>query len=404
MSSLHWALRRAQLSPTEDLPMPSKNNQSIDLMFKGLAKAKLLTPEEVVEISNACREAKLEVWRSLLSDTANAEMILATAVHRMTKKSVKELDRSSFSEFLGSARSLERSKTSYRVTRFSKSCDKVVAAVSGADVCLRVGGSLIRDMNSGAIPSSSEIVERAYINWKRFVRLRNEFIEKNMRLVIKVAKPYRVFNIPYEDLIQEGTFGLQRAIDLFDPSRGFRFSTYACWWIRAAITRYCKDRARVVRIPVHMQEAYDKFVEIKDGDDTLDDDAIAERMGISTRKLRTLQSMQRVDYFSIDAKLGPSDESTLGNILPAHTNEFQIANINLDMKIVSEVLRDLPPRERHIIECRFGLAGKEERTLQEIANEYDLSRERIRQIQNRAMNSIRSRIERRQIGIQAGLR
>ncbi|MHC4432397.1 MAG: sigma-70 family RNA polymerase sigma factor [Planctomycetota bacterium] len=384
--------------------MPQPVDPIKDLMFRSLSRAKLLTPEEEITLSQQCRSMKVTVWSELLSDASHAGEVLAYAVDRMSNKSKQGLDDSNFETLCRRAAALRRSNSKYRFDKWDQARQEVAPAVSEQDICLRIGGSLLQDMKDGSFESSPEWIRRVDRSWRRFVRLRNEFIEKNMRLVIMISKRYRGFSIPHEDLIQEGVFGLQRAIDLFDPDRGFKFSTYSSWWIRAAIQRYCRDKGRVVRIPVHMQEAFEKYNDTKRKGGDLDDAAIADAMGISEKKVKVLKGMHHIDYFSLDAKLTPNSESTLGDMLPADDIEFRLANVSLDMQLVGEVLQELPDRERYIIECRFGLNGREEHTLQEIATEYEMSRERIRQLQVKGMAELRKRIERRAESIQAGLR
>jgi len=382
--------------------MPKPSDATIDLMFRGLAKAKLLSPDEEIVLARNCRASKISVWREILSEPNRVRFVFDYARERMSSKSTKELDDSMFETLARRASALRRTKSRYRIDMWNQAVDEVSVALADADICLQIGGHLLQDMKDSNIDAPEDWVKRVGSAWKSFVKLRNEFIERNMRLVIMIAKRYRGFNIPYEDLIQEGTFGLQRAIDLFDPDRGFKFSTYSSWWIRAAIQRYCRDKGRVIRIPVHMQEAFEKY--LKERSEDMDDAAIADVMGISVKKVATLKSMHAIDYFSLDAKASPDSDFCLGDTMPSDGIEFRIAEVNLDMELVSDVLQELPDRERYIIECRFGLNGHEEQTLQEIATEYDMSRERIRQLQVKAMKDLRRRIERRAESIQAGLR
>jgi RNA polymerase primary sigma factor len=384
--------------------MNKKNDPIKDLMFRSLSKAKLLTPEEELELARACCSTKISVWRSLLGEPDRTRDVLVYAKRRMPSKSLEGLDDSMFDTLIQRASSVQHQRSKYRIDRWNQTRGEVATKISSKDICLQIGASLLRDMKSGRFDSGARWVSDVDQWWELFVRLRNEFTEKNMRLVISISKRYRGFEIPHEDLIQEGVFGLQRAIDLFDPERGFKFSTYASWWIRASVQRHCRDKGRVVRIPVHMQEAFEKYNAFRLKHDDMDDADIARAMCISDKKVKALRSMPKTDCFSLDGKLTPGSKMTLGETLPSDSGEFRLANISLDMEMVSDILSELPDRERYIIECRFGLNGKEEQTLQEIATEYDMSRERIRQIQVKAMDSIRKRIERRQESIQAGLR
>jgi len=382
----------------------SKSNDPVkSLMMRSLAKAKLLTPEEEIELANKCRERKIEVWIQILANLVRTREILEYAKSQMSGKQVRALDDSMFETLSRRSMSFHRKRTSYRRDKWAEARRQVAEALSNSDVCLRIGAGFLRELQGGRFGGDAGWAKRIDTAWRMFTRSRNEFIEKNMRLVVMLAKRYRGFNIPFEDLIQEGSFGLQRAVDLFEPERGFKFSTYSSWWIRASIQRYCRDKGRVVRVPVHMQEALEKYHAVRSENENMGDDEVAARMNMSVKKVRVLKSMNHVDYFSLDAKLGEGSESCLGDLIPAEDTDFRIANAALDMEIVNTVLRELPQRERYIIECRFGLNG-EERTLQDIATEYDMSRERVRQLQVKAMNSLRKRIEHHAEGVQAGLR
>jgi len=194
------------------------------LMFKTLAKAKLLTPEEEVSLSRKCRAAKVKVWEEILSDFHNVDTILSYATQRMSSLNREKLDDSKLANLRRSTVLLQRSSTKYRVHVFDKARTAAAVEVSKGDVCLQIGASMVKDLEDGVYLVPDGLAGRVSSSWKVFVKLRNEFIERNMRLVMSLAKRYRGFNIPYEDLIQEGMFGLQRAVDLFDPDRGFKFS------------------------------------------------------------------------------------------------------------------------------------------------------------------------------------
>jgi len=383
-----------------------KNDDPIrSLTIKSLAKVKLLSPKEELILSKKCRASKVGTWRELLGDINLVREIIDYATSRMNNKALEKLDSSGFETLSRRAAALRRTQSNYRTDMWNQARDEVAAAISDCDVCLRIGRQLLLDMKGGKLECSDEWTSQVDASWIQFIRYRNEFIEKNMRLVIMIAKRYRGFQIPFEDLIQEGTFGLERAVDLFDPERGFKFSTYASWWIRASVQRFCRDKGRVVRIPVHMQEAFEKYQTIMEKDDPPPREKIAAVMGISEKKIRTLEGMSHSDCFSLDAKMyGPDDGFSLGDTLQSEDVEFKLADVNLDMEIVSGILQELPGRERYIIECRFGLNGNQEQTLQEIATEYGMSRERIRQLQAKALDDIRRRIKRRALIVRADLR
>lgn len=411
--------QRINQSPTLT-SRPSGEGTPLEPYFRNMAKLPLMTADEERSAAERIARGRVELWKAILSYPSFAEPVV-----EFVATSLAEDDRptGALRAMARAARTLRDRGTRANREAFEKAGLELATLLGPLDRDAALTDPIQADLQvieaahhpgphlavtcppRGSRPFQAYVdrVHRAHtVLWAE----KHAFVKANLRLVVTIARRFDRGGMPLPDLIQEGNIGLMKAVDRFDPDRGFRFSTYAAWWIRHAVGRSLAVKARTVRLPVHVIETQQKLRKVRRGlvaegvvEPTNAD--LAAAAGVPLEKIEQLERSLLREGPSLDAPLpgGEGEQRTRGDLLedPHTVDPTEVLDGEVLEGAVGEVLDELRPMEADILRRRFGLDGRAPMTLKEIGAEYSLSRERIRQLQEQALQKVRGEFQRRHL-------
>ena len=383
-------------------PARADSSTYLSMYFRDMAELDVLRPEEEFTSAREIESLEIMLWEAVLSYAPAIERILAALA------TVPDF------EVPSEARALRRAHGVKAVARAAKKLrgadsdhlfiDAALGAIDRMTLGIGVRGERVGVLGPRA--KVSEWLRRVQQANRAAAAARNDFVKANLRLVVSIARRFNHGRMALADLIQEGNLGLIKAVERYDYKRGFRFSTYASWWIRHAISRALADKGREVRLPVHMIDAQHRLTKArrqltaKHGREPTSEE-LAEATSMPLDKVEKMRSWLLEQSVSIDKPVGDDEGRVLGEVLEDPDRETSSPTEGMEWEAltseVRELLGDLRPIEADILRQRFGLGTEQELTLKEIGDKYNLSRERIRQLQEQALTKMRRALQRKDL-------
>jgi len=378
-----------------------KKIESRDAYFKGLPK--------LVEVTQKNEESVAESWEEFLAARTDADRKKILAKH----KKRESILRSNFSKFFFKLKVYEEYLEGIRpllteVQELQTLLDRAKHPKTKKDAAIDTKGvharfKLIEAEQRIAPQELVEVVSRTNVHVREAHQAKTEMVEANLRLVISIAKKYTNRGLSFLDLIQEGNMGLMKAVEKFEYRRGYKFSTYATWWIRQAITRSIADQARTIRIPVHMIETLNKVMQVQKqllqeyGHEPTPDE-VADEMNLPVERVQQIMKMAQ-QPISLQSPVGDGDDTSFGDFIEDKSaeNPYDMTAFSLLREKIIDVLDSLTERERRVLSLRFGLVDGYSRTLEEVGKQFKVTRERIRQIEAKALRKMRHPTRLRQL-------
>ena len=392
----------------------------LSLYFRDMQALHVLRPEEEFTAAREIEALEVLLWETILGLPAALDLVLEALDEAQAHPASIRTMRKAAADI--GQRGAQRSKTAAAAAsaRFGRAVKKAATDLREHDqdkiwaeaVVTQIERTARGIGRSGNPPPRALLKTRSFTDWVRRVsaadraahEARNDFVKANLRLVVSIARRFNHGRMSLADLIQEGNLGLMKAVERYDYRRGFRFSTYASWWIRHAISRALADKGREIRLPVHMIDAQHRLAKARREltaklGRTPTSEELAEATEMPVDKIENMRRWVLDQSISIDRPVGDEDGRVLGEVLEDPEREEVSPTEDLEMDALTNeihsLLRQLKPIEADILRQRFGLDDDQEMTLKEIGEKYNLSRERIRQLQEQALHKMRRALQRK---------
>lgn len=391
---------------------PRADSTYLSLYFRDMAQLDVLRPEAELAAAREIEALEVELWQILFGFAPATEMVIAT--YAAVEPPPPEIPEVRALRKLAA----DRSRSADRFARAAQKAARKVRWLDcdhiSVDAVLEVVSRMARGIGTRGGEPEAVARARGFADWVRRIaaadraaaEARNAFVKANLRLVVSIARRFNHGRMALADLIQEGNLGLIKAVERYDYRRGFRFSTYASWWIRHAISRALADKGREIRLPVHMIDAHHRLTKARRQlTASLGRQPSTEELAAATQmpsdKIEKMRSWVMEQPLSIDRPVGDAEGRTLGEVLEDPDREETSLSASMEADAVTSEVRDLlgelRPIEADILRQRFGLDTEQELTLKEIGDRYKLSRERIRQLQEQALCKMRRALQRRDL-------